>query len=78
MWFIQDLSLWFRNKNYQLILLLLEMYDFDMTLIMKWLAKYDAVIDCFAKIVTVKKSGDLKFFFSFKEKGRYGHLVLFS
>ena len=44
------------------------MYDFDMTLIMKWLAKYDAVIDCFAKIVTVKKSGDLNFFFLSRRK----------
>ena len=39
-----------------------------MILIMKWLAKYDAVMDCFVKTVTVKKSRDLKFSFQGKRK----------
>ena len=50
------------------------MYDFDMTLIIKWLAKYDVVIDCFAKTVTVKKSGDFEFPFQGKE--RYCYFIL--
>ena len=35
---------------------------------MKWLAKHDAEMDCFVKIVTVKKLGDLEFILSRKKK----------
>ena len=44
-------------------LLPLEMYDSDVILGMKWLSKYNAVIDCCSKMVTFKKSGDLEFSF---------------
>ena len=37
-------------------LLSLEMYDSDVIFGMKWLSKYNAVIDCFSKMVTFKKS----------------------
>jgi hypothetical protein len=36
-------------------LLPLELYDFEVILGMKWLGKYKAQIDCFAKIVTLQE-----------------------
>ena len=44
-------------------LLSLEMYDTDIILGMKWLSKYDVVIDYFSKTVIFKKLGDLEFSF---------------
>ena len=41
----------------------LEMYDTDVILGMKWLSKYDAIIDCFFKTMIFKKLGDLEFSF---------------
>ena len=55
-------------------LLPLEMCDFDVILGMDWLAKHNAIIDCFSKTVVFRKSGDLEF--CFKEKGGCYHHVL--
>ena len=41
----------------------LEMCDFDVILGMDWLAKHNAIVDCFSKIVVFRKSGDLEFCF---------------
>ena len=46
----------------------LEMSDFDVILRMDWLSKHNAVIDCFSKIVTFKKSRDLEFTFQGERK----------
>ena len=49
-------------------LLPLEMYNFDVILGMDWLSKHNAVIDCFSKTVTFKKSGDMEFSFQGERK----------
>lgn len=38
-------------------LILLDMLDFDTSLVMGWLAPYHAVLDCYAKIVTLAMHG---------------------
>ena len=57
-------------QEYELLvnLLSLEMYDTDVILGMKWLSKYDAIIDYFSKTVIFKKLGDLKFSFQGERK----------
>ena len=39
------------------------MCDFDVILGMDWLAKHNAIVDCFSKTVVFRKSGDLEFCF---------------
>ena len=55
-------------------LLPLEMCDFDVILGMDWLAKHNAIVDCFSKIVVFRKSGDLEFCFQV-ERGCYHHVL---
>ena len=44
-------------------LLPLEMCDFDVILGMDWLAKHNAIVDCFSKTVVFRKPGGLEFCF---------------
>ena len=57
-------------QGYELLinLLPLEMHDFDVILRMDWLSKCNAVVDCFSKIVTFKKSEDMEFSFQGERK----------
>ncbi|KAJ0016992.1 hypothetical protein Pint_12065 [Pistacia integerrima] len=47
----------------QVDLIPLDMYDFDVILVMDWLALHRAIVDCFREEVTFKKRGKPKFVF---------------
>jgi hypothetical protein len=46
----------------------LELYDFDVILVMDWLAKHKAQMDCFTKTVTVQGISDNKVVFKGERK----------
>jgi len=64
----RGVKLYIEGLELRVVLMLLELYDFDLILCMDWLSKYKAQVDCFTKTVTIQGIGDKRVVFKGERK----------